>query len=358
MPIKDTAGHIPAVSILMPAYNVSRYVRQAIDSVLAQTRPDFELLVVDDGSTDDTAEIVAGYAGREPRIRLIRQPNQGIGAARNTALAAARAPWVALLDSDDVWLPGYLEAQLAILERRPEIDVLSANAVNMGGVWDGLVYNPRIRGDDPIELTLPDLVEHEDAVCILSMIRRHMLEALGGFNAQLRGSEDYDLWLRGLVHGYRIFFNPVPLGGYRRRPDSVSRDELRMLDAIVVPLRLVRAHQGTDAAVCRAIDDKLARYATRREIVLARQALAQGETASFVERLQTLHRQTGQVRYRVGAALCRLSPRVFGWLFSCRSVLRRLRMAAGTGHEHVRYEGPEMAQMSVTITRRRLDRVP
>jgi GT2 family glycosyltransferase len=308
----------PRVTVLMPAYNSAAFLPQALSSVLQQTVHDFEVIVVDDGSTDDTFEIASGFAHRDARITVLRQANQGIGGARNAAFARARGQWLALLDSDDCWFPQYLGEQLAILERHPEIDVLSANAVNAGGAWDGTPYR-RTPADRPYELRLLDLVQHEDAVCILSLVRCSMLAALGGFDPTLRGSEDYDLWLRATAAGYRIFFNPRVLGSYRRRSDSVSADEVRMLEAIVIPLRTLRARAIPDRALQSAIDRQLLRFSTRRQIVLATNALRSGDRRRLAECLHDLHQQTGQWRYRVGGMLCRLAPEVLSRLYRWKS---------------------------------------
>src|SRR5690242_16380171 len=106
---------MPAVSIIMPAYNVAPYVAAAIRSALVQSFTDFELIVVDDGSKDNTPEIIKSLAGIDPRVRLVQQANRGLAGARNTALRASRGDFFALLDSDDLWEPDFLATQLAIL---------------------------------------------------------------------------------------------------------------------------------------------------------------------------------------------------------------------------------------------------
>ena len=105
------------VSVIVPSYNASRYIRETLESVLGQTYSSFEVIVVDDGSTDDTAAIVADYSRRDSRIRLVSQPNGGVGAARNRAIAEASGEFIAPLDADDVWYPEKLQKQVASLER-------------------------------------------------------------------------------------------------------------------------------------------------------------------------------------------------------------------------------------------------
>ena len=128
---------MPAVSIVMPAYNVAPYIREAICSALAQTYTDFELIVVDDGSKDDTAAIAKELAEQDARIRLVQQPNRGLAGARNTALRAARGEFFALLDSDDWWEREFLAEQIAILEANPDVDIVTGNGWYLDGPRHG-----------------------------------------------------------------------------------------------------------------------------------------------------------------------------------------------------------------------------
>ena len=308
----------PRVTVITPAYNATLYLPSALESALQQTVQDFEVIVVDDGSTDGTFEVAAEFARRDPRISVIRQENGGIGSARNAALRTARGEWIALLDSDDMWLPHYLEEQLEILKMRPEVDILSANAINLGGAWDGQPYKA---ADGPlVDLSLLDLIRSEDAVCILSMFRRRILRTIGVFDDTMRGSEDYDFWLRAAAAGARIAFNPTPLALYRRRADSVSADEMRMLDAIVIPLRRIRALLPHDEAVIRAIDQQLARFSRRRLVVSARTALLERDFDGLRSHLARLHVATGKLRYLAAQWLSTSLPSALLWLYRCKEL--------------------------------------
>jgi glycosyltransferase involved in cell wall biosynthesis len=160
----------PTVTIITPAYNVARFLSQTIESALAQTFGDFELLISDDGSTDETLEVARGWERVDPRIRVIVAPNGGSATARNRAMKEARGSYFALLDSDDLWQPGFLAAQLAIFHQNPDADVVTANAYNMGGSSDGRPLKPV--GVPCRKLTLLEIVENEDAICIMSVFRR------------------------------------------------------------------------------------------------------------------------------------------------------------------------------------------
>src|SRR4051795_5939061 len=137
---------MPSVSVIMPAYNAARYLHTAVESVLRQTFSDLELLVVDDGSPDARMAIAEGYAGRDPRVRVVRQENAGPGPARNTGFRHARGRYFAFLDSDDEWDDTFLAEQVAVLDARPDVDVVIGNARHRGGPSDGLPCRP-LRGE-------------------------------------------------------------------------------------------------------------------------------------------------------------------------------------------------------------------
>ena len=137
---------MPRVTVVMPAFNVAPYLREAVDSVLAQTCGDWELLIVNDGSTDETPAIAHDYARRDPRIRVIDQQNCGLACARNTALRAGQGEFFALLDSDDLWEPGFLQSQLEVFAQHPETGLVSGSARLLGGPQNGQPARPIIPG--------------------------------------------------------------------------------------------------------------------------------------------------------------------------------------------------------------------
>jgi glycosyltransferase involved in cell wall biosynthesis len=185
------------VSVVIPAYNSGRFIADAIESVLAQKRSDLELLVVDDGSTDDTPQVVGRYG---TAVTLIRQTNAGAAVARNTAMRAARGRYVAFLDADDVWLAGKIDAQIAHLEAHPECSLCCTR-------WD--LLHPDASGSYRIDPTPParDLAAYSTltyADLLLDchvwtstvVVRRDLVRQTGGFDPVLRRGQDYDYWLR------------------------------------------------------------------------------------------------------------------------------------------------------------------
>ncbi len=318
---------MPAVSVVMPAYNVARYLGDAARSVLAQTFGDFELLIVDDGSTDDTAAIARQLAAADPRVRVLEQSNGGISSARNAALREARGRFIAILDGDDVWEPGYLEAQIRILQDRPDVAIVTGNAWFLGGALDGRLARPC--PDSRPQPDLTSILEDETAVFIMSVFRREVYDTIGGFDESLRTNEDYDYWLRAACAGFRFYRNDRPLGRYRRRDDSLSADEARMLRGIRRVLDKTRSALGGRARELAILDRKTAAFERRRLVAEARLALESRDFSAAAARLSALPLgawrglATAGSRSAVGAAIrgARRIDRAIGRMSGRRTVL-------------------------------------
>jgi glycosyltransferase involved in cell wall biosynthesis len=241
----------PAFSVVVAAYNAERTLRQTITSVLNQTRPDFELVVVDDGSSDRTAELTERF--EDPRVRLVRQANGGTAAARNTGISNSRAPLIALLDSDDLWLPSYLETMGAVLESDEgaalaytDAWVLDDTSGRVSRTSAAASANPPERPpDDPRKLL--KLLLRGNFVFTSTTFRREVIEEAGGFDGRCDQCEDYELWLRLAARGRRFARTPEPLAVYRNRPGSKSSDDLRLLAGVREMLELVLAEYELDA---------------------------------------------------------------------------------------------------------------
>jgi glycosyltransferase involved in cell wall biosynthesis len=312
----------PRVTIITPAYNAERSLAATLDSAIQQTMSDFELIVVDDGSTDRTVAIAESYAAKDPRVRMIRQPNGGSATARNTAIRAARGELFALLDSDDLWMPDFLASQLAILSEHPDIDIVSVNAINLGGPLDGTPLKPVSGGCVPISLL--DLIEVEDSVCIMTVFRRKVVERTGGFDPSVLDNEDYDLWLRAACAGCAIVFNARPSGYYRRHGDSKSANEARMLAGIVGVLEKARAFCAGRPQEVAAIDRKIARFERRRLMVAGRTALCRGDFAEAAGMFGQLDAPDAGPRDRAIARIGRRMPRLVLCAYFARRAWRTL----------------------------------
>lgn len=212
-------------SVVIPAYNRADYLPEAISSVLAQTFADFELIVVDDGSTDNTAPVVRSI--NDTRLRYLYQENRGVSAALNTGWRAARGEYVAIIGSDDAWLPTLLEELLARAESDSNIGVVFARAQGMDADGNALTQLCGTQGRF-VGQTLKSLV-YGDFVCpIAVLLRRDALERIGGYDESLIGNEDWDLWLRIAKH-YEIAYVPKILARYRFHTKNMTRtDSTRM----------------------------------------------------------------------------------------------------------------------------------
>ena len=218
----------PAVTVILPTYNRAHILPRALQSALSQTFDDFELLVIDDGSTDATADVVGGYS--DPRVRYLRQPlNAGVSAARNRGLREARADLIALLDSDDEWLPEKLTLQVRRFGEVPSRVGLMYGAVeDDDGTGRRVVTPGGVRGDVYRELLLTNVIHGTSGV----MIRRSVVAAIGFFDEDIPAIEDYDYWVR-LARFFEVEYLDAPLSRYHdaRTADRKSLDLRANLDA-------------------------------------------------------------------------------------------------------------------------------
>ncbi len=297
---------MPAVSVIMPAYNVEAYIDAAIGSVRRQTFTDLELVIVDDGSTDRTYEVARRHAEADRRIRLVHQENGGLSAARNTALRHATAPVMALLDSDDLWTPTFLEKQLAILESDAGIDIVTGNAWVLGGPQDREPARPY-----PDPRPVPDLVSilaDELSVFVMTVFRRRVSDVIGNFDESLKTNEDYDFWVRAAVAGFRFARNEMPLGYYRRRDDSLSADDMRMLRGII---RVYTKHRPALLYYRPALDIldlQIKRFEAELIAAQARHAMDTKDFTSAKERIAELTDRRGGAKLGLVKMMSRWTP--------------------------------------------------
>ncbi len=197
------------ISIIIPTYNRAATVGRAVESVLAQTYPTCEIIVVDDGSTDETPQVLASFA---KRIRTYSQPNMGRSAARNIGLNLAAGDYVVFLDSDDVLMPNMVESQFNLLQQLPGAAFVTGCAL-MTDLRGKLVRPQVVMGAPLMPPPFASLVMGNSLLIHTTLIRRESLREVGGFDETLHVSEDWDLWLR-LTARYDVGFNPSPVAYY------------------------------------------------------------------------------------------------------------------------------------------------
>ena len=220
---------VPSISVVLPAYNAAATLFRAVDSIRAQTFRDWELIVVDDGSTDGTGEWLDSIARTEPRLRVLRRPHAGIVAALNAGLAAARGEFIARMDADDVSHPERLDEQSALFARRPELG-LAGTLVEFGGCREraagyALHVDWLNRLVEPGEIALNRFVESPFAHPSV-MFRRGLVEQWGGYR-EGGFPEDYELWLRWLDAGVETAKAPRVLLTWNDPPGRLSRNDPR-----------------------------------------------------------------------------------------------------------------------------------
>lgn len=223
----------PTISVIMPVRNASESLEVAVNSILRQTFDDFELIVVNDHSTDESESILGGFQDRRIQLR----PNTGkagVAFAFNTGLEAARGRYVARMDADDISLPDRLATQLAYLEQHPEVDIVGAS-INL------LEPNGRLSKDRSIRPTLPthlrwSLLFYCSVAFPTVMARRQTLLDLGGCDSQHSPADDYDLWLRAVEAGIRVTNIPKVLLNYRINPTGLSHSPGSNMSAITLAL--------------------------------------------------------------------------------------------------------------------------
>jgi glycosyltransferase involved in cell wall biosynthesis len=231
------------VDVIIPAFNASKYLPAALESVGSQTFEDWQIVLVDDGSTDNTAEVVAPFIDRfGPKLRYIRQENHGMSAARNTAIRASTSELIALLDADDVWIPSRLAESVQAFAAQPRAGIAYGLITYMDqegrplGTFEGNVGHAEGRIAPYIYMRKVELP------CVTVTIRRACIDEVGLFDETMRSTEDRDLWLR-IALRHEVAFIPKVLAYYRTSPGSVSTNAQRMLQA---QLQFIRKHYGSE----------------------------------------------------------------------------------------------------------------
>lgn len=275
----------PEVSVVISAYQKAQFLPRTLQSVLDQTFQDFEVIVVDDGSTDNAREIVENFADNDSRVEYIYQQNQGPGSARNTGIRASQADLIALLDGDDAWLPDKLEHQVRVMEAFPNIDLLLTNSqyinilktgqpVQMANYYHDYIlshFNPRpleefgevyLIGEDdfPAKITqknvfLPTTV----------MFRKQIWTEIGGFNEEFRGPEDLDFWARAALKKCQFAYTShVGAIYYKNETSLVQASEKSYLEQLKHALY---AHRSPEYEPIRDATQKLVHKRFRQLVV-------------------------------------------------------------------------------------------
>jgi glycosyltransferase involved in cell wall biosynthesis len=259
----------PRFSVIIPCYNCSATIVETLQSAAAQTIKDIEIIVIDDGSTDESAEMVAQFARTDPRLRLIRQANAGVSASRNRGMQEARGRFIAFLDSDDLWDPRYLETHLQRFEKDPSLGISFSVArfIRTDGQDTGQISRPKLRDLAPAEM----LATNPCTTASATVVRRETVDEAGHFDTGLRRAEDQEWLFRVALTKWKIEGDAAPLVSYRQSEGGLSSNLSAMYDSYAK--MLAKARSLNPALVdqhSKIASARMLRYLARRALRLDR----------------------------------------------------------------------------------------
>ena len=298
----------PLVSVIVPAYDVAEYIGEALNSVLAQTFTDYEIIVINDGSPD-TATLEKALVPYLSRIVYLKQENRGVSAARNAGICAARGSLIAFLDGDDTWLPNYLEVQVARIQADATIDVLYPNVIMFG---DSSEAGEEFMAICPSsgEVTFERLLLQECNVSNCSIARRETIVRAGLFDESLRSVEDFDLWLRVIKQGGRIAYHRDVLARYRRRHGSLTADPVWLSEHILEVLKKVRQTMDLTPSEQATVETQLQHFHAMLKLQEGKRAFFSGDTKGAINGLTEANRFFRNRKFAFTLMMLRVAPRL------------------------------------------------
>jgi len=314
-PLKPT----PMVSVVIPAYKVARFIRATLDSVITQTFADYEIIVINDGSPD-TEELEHQLEPYSSSIIYLTQTNQGAGAARNAGIRAAHGEFVAFLDGDDLWLPEFLEEQLALLTSAEGLDLVYADAANLE---DGrrvrmtnMDFNPSTGS-----VSMQSLIEGTCNVITSTVVaRRNLIVELGLFDENFPNSQDFDLWLRIAKHGARISYQKKVLalrriyqGSLASNPINSFRGEIAVLEKT---LRRADLTEPERVAILRKLELRRATV----EIFRGKERLSAGEFDSALTAFRAANNHYESWKLRLVVFWLQVAPRLLQRVYRLHAI--------------------------------------
>lgn len=309
-------------SVIVPSYNAADVLQATVDSALAQSYSDLEVVISDDGSVDDTLAVARRLAEKDERVRVVTAENGGCACARNRAIEVASGEFCVLLDAEDVLDPGYLEAMAAFVGAHPGFDIYSCNGTRV--LVDGSA-EPFLVGReyaDETSWTLDDLIP-VDRIFIVATLRRELWERLGGFRSELRYAEDYDFWLRALASGARQVYTPQRLATYVESAGGKSKNRIPHARTQIRIFEDLSAMPGLTDSQRRLCAEKIAALRTRIERVELEARLQRGEYGGArATYLRVRSAYISAPKYVAGLALMMLSPRLYASVFTSREARR------------------------------------
>jgi glycosyltransferase involved in cell wall biosynthesis len=314
----------PSVSVVVPAYNASVYIGAALDSVFAQTYTDYEVIVVNDGSPD-TEELEKVLAPYRQRIAYVKQENRGPSGARNTAIGMARGRYVALLDSDDMWLPEYLEAQISRLEADPQLDLIYADALLFGdSALAGRTFMETAPSRGPV--TFESLLRYEASIITTCTVaRRQSLIDAGLFDVQFIRCEDFDLWIRLAHRGGRIAYQRRVVARHRTHGASLASDVIKMVESQIEVLKKARRGLPLSPAQRELVERQLLNCEAQINLERGKNYFVAGDYGQAAQALKRSNDFYQSRKLRLILWGLRAAPRVLNAAYRTRQNLSRRR---------------------------------
>ncbi len=271
---------MPRVSVVIPTFNCERFIRRTVGSALRQTYRDFEIIVVDDGSTDGTQAVLAEYG---EALHYIKQANQGASAARNAALSRATGEYIAYLDADDLWHPEKLAHQVEYLDANPSCGFVHTE-VAVIDEQDSVLYarfNKETGRTVPQGKCLRDILQRSHIQTLTVLERRSAFDRAGKFDLRLPVAQDYLHWIQVTLQGYEVGYLPEPLGQYRWRAGSLMSSQRRLLGDFTKIYEILLAEDRLEdvhgSEVRRLIDTQL--YTNQRQLAYLERLECSGAVA-------------------------------------------------------------------------------
>lgn len=315
----------PRVSVIIPAYRASPYIAETLQSVFAQTFQDFEIIVVNDGSPD-TPELEAALGPYASRIRYVRQPNLGASAARNHGIRQSHGALLALLDSDDLWLPEYLASQVLFLDQNPRAVAAIADVIHFGDLAGGPTLQRWLRPGMGQLLSFEDIIRRQAGqLPSATVVRREKALSAGPYDERIRVYEDIEFWMRVSFPDGAIGYTGQPLAKYRRHdtsltgklsPQQIARNEAECLRIIGRKLPLNPGQRALVEREIRALEAELA-------MLEVYEGLANGEFNQAAQKLTEANQYYRDQRLLLAAISLKVFPRWTARLLLARQSARR-----------------------------------
>ncbi len=318
------------VSVVIPAYRVTAYIAEAIDSVLAQTFRDFEIIVINDLCPDTIAleRVLAPYLSTITYLK--HEKNAGPSAARNTGIRAARGKFVAFLDGDDVYEPEYLAVQLEFFREHLEADMVYGSSLIFGDdPCVGMPIEAFRPSDGPV--TTVSLLEEKVTVFLMSVIRREILLRAGLFDEQIRKCEDFDLWLRMTKLGGRILHHSRPIARYRVRGDSASADPIEMWSYLMRVGEKFEREWPLTPEEAQALAGARLRWTAESDLERGKRSFQQGRYAEAAEQVRRANLYFQRSKLAAAWVALKWTPALVNLAVGCRNAFFSARpVARGT----------------------------